>query len=286
MYRRTESSRWVSGGEEACVVLTTDPKPRLRWTSELHDRFIDAVSQLGGPKKATPKTILRTMGVKGLTLYHLKSHLQKYRMGKQPCKEATDGSKDASFKGEIHDTDSSTSSARMKDQELNDGNQVTEALRVQMEVQRRLHEQLEVPRHLQLRIEAQGKYLHSLVEKACKALSDQAAVSSYGFEAAHEELSELAIRISASESSGLVLPDTIKIPSSFTQVTPLHDTRNAPMVSAWISDCSVDSCLTSMESPVSPLGAMKKRARPVFGNGDMLPVDCSSDQVGWIMANI
>lgn len=26
--------------------------------------------------EATPKTIMRVMGVKGLTLYHLKSHLQ------------------------------------------------------------------------------------------------------------------------------------------------------------------------------------------------------------------
>ena len=37
----------------------------------------------------------------------------------------------------------------------------TEALRVQMEVQRRLHEQLEVQRRLQLRVEARGKYLKS-----------------------------------------------------------------------------------------------------------------------------
>ncbi|EPS64893.1 hypothetical protein M569_09886, partial [Genlisea aurea] len=58
------------------LVLTTDPKPRLRWTGELHERFVDAVTQLGGPDKATPKTIMRVMGVKGLTLYHLKSHLQ------------------------------------------------------------------------------------------------------------------------------------------------------------------------------------------------------------------
>jgi len=34
---------------DACLVLTTDPKPRLRWTSELHERFVDAVTQLGGP---------------------------------------------------------------------------------------------------------------------------------------------------------------------------------------------------------------------------------------------
>jgi hypothetical protein len=31
------------------VVLTADPKPRLRWTADLHDRFVDAVAQLGGP---------------------------------------------------------------------------------------------------------------------------------------------------------------------------------------------------------------------------------------------
>ncbi|EFH59775.1 hypothetical protein ARALYDRAFT_899000 [Arabidopsis lyrata subsp. lyrata] len=45
-----------------------------------------------------------------------------------------------------------------------------EALRAQMEVQRRLHEQLEVQRRLQLRIEAQEKYLQSILEKACKLL--------------------------------------------------------------------------------------------------------------------
>lgn len=36
-------------GGDSGLVLTTDPKPRLRWTVELHDRFVDAVAQLGGP---------------------------------------------------------------------------------------------------------------------------------------------------------------------------------------------------------------------------------------------
>jgi len=37
----------MQGGAQ--VVLTSDPKPRLRWTADLHQRFVDAVSQLGGP---------------------------------------------------------------------------------------------------------------------------------------------------------------------------------------------------------------------------------------------
>ncbi|XP_022011954.1 protein PHR1-LIKE 3 isoform X3 [Helianthus annuus] len=129
---------------DPCLVLTTDPKPRLRWTAEFHERFVDAVTQLGGPDKATPKMIMRTMGVKGLTLYHLKSHLQKYRMGKQSCKEFSDNSKEVSCIAESQDMGSSTSSStRMMPQDLNDGFEVIEALRVQMEIQRILHEQLE-----------------------------------------------------------------------------------------------------------------------------------------------
>ncbi|KAJ0501642.1 putative transcription factor MYB-HB-like family [Helianthus annuus] len=139
---------------DPCLVLTTDPKPRLRWTAEFHERFVDAVTQLGGPDKATPKMIMRTMGVKGLTLYHLKSHLQKYRMGKQSCKEFSDNSKEGIILTSNHleltipmtsqDMGSSTSSStRMMPQDLNDGFEVIEALRVQMEIQRILHEQLE-----------------------------------------------------------------------------------------------------------------------------------------------
>lgn len=39
-------------GDSSGLVLTTDPKPRLRWTVELHERFVDAVAQLGGPDSA------------------------------------------------------------------------------------------------------------------------------------------------------------------------------------------------------------------------------------------
>ncbi|XP_026414444.1 myb family transcription factor PHL7-like [Papaver somniferum] len=133
-------------------------KQRLRWTSDLHDRFVDAIAQLGGPDRATPKGVLRVMGVPGLTIYHVKSHLQKYRLAKYLPESPADGSKDE--KKDSGDSLSSLDSAS--------GVQINEALRMQMEVQKRLHEQLEVQRQLQLRIEAQGKYLQKIIEEQQK----------------------------------------------------------------------------------------------------------------------
>uniref|UniRef100_A0A0E0CG87 Myb-like domain-containing protein n=1 Tax=Oryza meridionalis TaxID=40149 RepID=A0A0E0CG87_9ORYZ len=53
--------------------------PRMRWPEELHRRFVDAVRRLGGSHEATPKRIMQLMDAKGLTLSHVKSHLQMYR---------------------------------------------------------------------------------------------------------------------------------------------------------------------------------------------------------------
>ncbi|XP_039016528.1 putative Myb family transcription factor At1g14600 [Hibiscus syriacus] len=56
--------------------------PRLRWTSDLHQCFVHAVERLGGEDRATPKMVLQIMDVKGLTISHVKSHLQMYRSTK------------------------------------------------------------------------------------------------------------------------------------------------------------------------------------------------------------
>ncbi|KAK4833836.1 hypothetical protein QYF36_012080 [Acer negundo] len=123
-------------------------KERLRWTQELHDRFEEAVNQLGGPDRATPKGILKAMNIPRLTIFHVKSHLQKYRISKFIPESATRGKFERRNISEILPNFGTTSAA-----------QLHEALQMQMEVEKRLCDQLEVQRSLKLKIEAQGRFL-------------------------------------------------------------------------------------------------------------------------------
>ncbi|GAY37062.1 hypothetical protein WN943_020956 [Citrus x changshan-huyou] len=145
--------------KQAPNTMTSHSKTRIRWTQHLHNRFVECVEFLGGAEKATPKGILKLMDIDGLTIFHVKSHLQKYRTarhipeGKSKRERTTD-------LNAIVRLDSETF--------INRGMQLVETLKLQLDVQKRLHDQLEVQRNLQLQIEEQGKQLTQMLDQQLK----------------------------------------------------------------------------------------------------------------------
>ncbi|CAN1771531.1 Myb family transcription factor PHL7 [Linum perenne] len=123
-------------------------KERLRWTQELHDRFEEAVNQLGGPDIIGFATNFR-------------GHSQGYPEGyghswtdHLSCQEPPTGGIERRNISEMLPNFSATSGA-----------QLNEALQMQLEVERRLSDHLDVQRNLKLKIEAQGRFLERMVEE-------------------------------------------------------------------------------------------------------------------------
>ncbi|XP_042519308.1 myb family transcription factor PHL7-like [Macadamia integrifolia] len=139
-------------------------RQRLRWTQELHERFVDAVEKLGGPDRATPKGVLRAMGVLGLTTFHVKSHLQKYRLAAHGPESSADG-KIKKLEGNV--TSSSDGSSKV---------QKTLALKWTTEEQKKLHETPEVQRQSQIGEADQGK-LQKVTEEHQQPSADLTEVS-------------------------------------------------------------------------------------------------------------
>ncbi|KAH7526440.1 hypothetical protein JRO89_XSUnG0053600 [Xanthoceras sorbifolium] len=350
------------GGGEPCLVLTSDPKPRLRWTADLHDRFVDAVTQLGGPSsylllnssltvdfrkpfltghqwlinvagyvtlcdmllrvelvpivvdinyyitEATPKAIMRTMNVKGLTLFHLKSHLQKYRLGRQSGKDMIDAPKDATLNSTMNQLlysvislesftfscyiqlnigisasyllespDTDHSSPNLPASDIHEGYEVKEALRVQMEVQSKLHLQVEAEKHLQIRQDAERRYL-AMLERACKMLADQ-FIGAAVIDMDNEKCQGLGSKMPRSyilDTLGFYSSQTVEAAEGHgpeEELPPLHPQR---------ADCSTESCLTSHESS----GGLTLEGSPVGGKKRMLSLESKTASLIWGEAKI
>ncbi|KAI3867793.1 hypothetical protein MKX03_019253 [Papaver bracteatum] len=154
-------------------------KPRMRWTQKLHDCFVQAINDLGGADKATPKSVQMKMGVEGITIYHVKSHLQKYRLARYQPDTKEDR---RSFISEFLNR-----SATLPEKEISDPSKKStpesESLRLQWELQKSLHEQLEFQKELQKRAEENARQLQKLLEEQKKVgeafmLASQSSFSS------------------------------------------------------------------------------------------------------------
>ncbi|KAG9453419.1 hypothetical protein H6P81_006323 [Aristolochia fimbriata] len=149
------------------IISENSGKQRLRWTPELRDRFERAVTQLGGADRATPKGILKVMAVPGLTIYHIKSHLQKYRITKY-VPEFVDRGHEKKDHSEIAPNFSFTSAA-----------QISKALKMHREMQRQLHDGSEVQHRLKLKTETQRRYLEKITEEKDQSSSSSSSPSSH-----------------------------------------------------------------------------------------------------------
>ncbi|KAL5981237.1 hypothetical protein ACLOJK_029158 [Asimina triloba] len=239
----------VHGQTEMGLVLSADVKPRLKWTPNLHRRFIDAVSKLGGTDKATPKAVMRVMGIPGLTLYHLKSHLQKFRLASnEKTQTCSDSKKQGFYMAENRASQFGSEDRERPRGSNNEGLQIAEALRMQMEMQKKLHEQIEVQRHLQLRIEAQGKYLQSVLKTAQEALAPYSS-SGLMLQPAKSDLTEAVSTVETQCLSSPISELTVKSDPGFQKQEKrwVAMACDAFTYQPQPTECSLDSCLTSSE---------------------------------------
>ncbi|KAK9289664.1 hypothetical protein L1049_007822 [Liquidambar formosana] len=142
----------------------TSSKKRLRWTQDLHQQFVECVNRLRGAEKATPKAILKLMGSDGLTIFHVKSHLQKYRTAKY-MPESTEGKSKKGTRTTDEPQLVQTHLTPSCQTYLSSGMKIREVLQLQLDVNKHLHEQLEIQRNLQRMIEEQGRQLRMMYEQ-------------------------------------------------------------------------------------------------------------------------
>ncbi|RID55468.1 hypothetical protein BRARA_G02726 [Brassica rapa] len=101
--------------DESDPSSSSSKKARVVWSFELHQKFVNAVNQIGCDHKAGPKKILDLMNVPWLTRENVASHLQKYRLYLSRLEK---GKELKCYSGGVKNMDSPP-----KDSEFNSGHQ-------------------------------------------------------------------------------------------------------------------------------------------------------------------
>eukprot|EP00171_Calliarthron_tuberculosum_P013513 IDg13513t1 len=74
----TYATLGIVSPSRAIAKRTPARRKRLKWTDELHQKFLSAIEDVG-TETAVPKALMLAMDVPGLTRENIASHLQKYR---------------------------------------------------------------------------------------------------------------------------------------------------------------------------------------------------------------
>ncbi|XP_022728212.1 uncharacterized protein LOC111283847 [Durio zibethinus] len=113
------------------------------------------------------------MDIEGLGLFHVKSHLQKYRLGKFSVKEWQDTAKNVSQLVGGSRGITSLNSVPPRANGYNRGRKAKQTQKPQKGIHGNLYLQMEAQKHVQRCLEAQRRYLNTALERACEKLTDQ-----------------------------------------------------------------------------------------------------------------
>ncbi|RZC51069.1 hypothetical protein C5167_019489 [Papaver somniferum] len=141
-----------------------------------------------------------------------------------------------------------TSSPGLPASDINEGYEVKEALRAQMEVQRKLHLQVEAEKHMQIRKDAELRYMTSMLDRPCKMLPKY-SMDGEGVVPEPKGIDESAAPNPSIPNSGQIKLYSFNPTKAVNVIVPESDSPHS--LQTMRADCSTESCLTSHESPAN-----------------------------------